>query len=112
MPTDEYYLANDIDFTNFAWDYDTTFNNVIFRGVLNGNNKILSNLTITNNLATSLNTSIFPRSEGGRIFNLTLDNVHIKVMIGGPNSRAGLLIGTVRGGGGRSCEFYWDSFKC
>jgi len=96
--TDEYYLANDIDFTGFNWVYNTVFQNAIFRGTLNGNNKILANLTITNDLAGTLHLGIFPRIAGGRIFNLTLEGVHLETDFNNTSVRAGLLAGTANGG--------------
>jgi len=70
----------------------------VFYGTLNGNNKTLSNLTIFNNNITRQHVAIFPRIDGGRIFNLTLDNVHIKSALGGTRLRAALISSTAIGG--------------
>jgi|GEM_PF-733103 len=98
--TDQYYLANDIDFTGFPWNYDASNYEVIFRGTLNGNGKKLINLTITN---TSINTlyaynGIFPRSQGSTIYKLTLENVNVVSNLTGSNQRSGLLIGEAQSG--------------
>jgi len=96
--TDQYYLHNDIDFTGFTWTYNSTNNQVIFRGTLNGNGKKLMNLTITNSSTSYLYNGIFPRSIGSTIYDLTLENVHTVTNLSGSTQRAGLLIGRAEGG--------------
>lgn len=98
VATDEYYLANNIDFTGFTWEITSSFHNTVFYGTLNGNNKTLSNLTIFNNNITYRQVAIFPRINGGRVFNLTLDNVHIRAALGGNRLRSALISGTAIGG--------------
>lgn len=93
--TDTYYLANDIDFTGFTWNYDATNNSTIFRGNLNGNQKTISNLTITNTSTTYLYLGIFPRMDGGSVYDLTLDNVQLVTSLTGTTQRAGLITGNV-----------------
>jgi len=96
--TDKYYLANDIDFTGFTWDYNALNNSVIFSGSLNGNNKTISNLTITNTSTTYLYLGIFPRMDGGTVSDLTLDNVQLVTSLSGNTQRAGLIAGNVYNG--------------
>jgi len=96
--TDQYYLHNDIDFTGFTWNYNSSNNNVIFRGTLNGNGKKLSNLTINNTSTSYLYHGIFPRAIGATIYDLTLENVHLVTTLSGTSQRSGLLIGRAEGG--------------
>jgi hypothetical protein len=98
LPTDTYYLADDIDFTGFTWNYDASNNSTIFRGTLNGNNKTISNLTITNTSTTYLYLGIFPRMDGGTVSDLTLDNVQLVTSLSGTTQRAGLIAGNVYNG--------------
>jgi len=100
LATDRYFLFNDIDFTGFTWAYNATNNAVTFRGTLDGNGKTLSNLTITNNSSTYLYFGIFPRMQGGSVYNLTLSNVNLSLgstALGGTSLRAGLIAGNVYG---------------
>ncbi len=98
LETDEYYLANNLDFTSFPWEITAAFHNAVFRGTLNANNKTISNLTIVNNSTTLNHNAIFPRIDGGRIFDLTLDNVHIESNLNSSNLRAALISSTAIGG--------------
>ena len=93
--TDDYYLANDIDFTGFTWAYDATNNSTVFRGNLIGNNYTLSNLTITNSSTSYLYIGIFPRMEGGTVSDLTFDNVQLVTSLSGSTQMAGLITGNV-----------------
>lgn len=100
VATDKYYLFNDIDFSGFTWNLNDTNNNVTFYGVLDGNHKTISNLTIYTNSNTYTYIGIFPRIEGGKIYNLTLDNVNISLgstALAGTSLIAGLLTADVRG---------------
>jgi len=98
VATDEYYLANNIDFTGFTWTYSASNSTVTFRGKLNGNNKTLSNLTITNASTSYLYTGIFPRMDGGTVYNLTLNNVNTVTALTGTSQRSGIITGNVYGG--------------
>ena len=100
LATDRYYLFNDIDFSGFTWNYNSTNNAVVFRGTLDGNGKTLSNLTIYNNSTSYQYIGIFPRMLGGSVFNLTLSNVNLSLgttALGGTSIRAGLLTGNIYG---------------
>lgn len=79
-----YYLANDIDFTGYSWQY-VNFN---FTGTLNGNGKTLSNL----NLQGTDRTGLFSRVKVATIYNLTLDNINVT-----STNRAGILVGEADG---------------
>lgn len=98
LATDEYYLANDIDFTGFTWVYNASNNSVTFRGSLNGRNKTLSNLTITNTSTSYRYNGIFPRMNGGKVFDLTLDNVNTITALSGTTQRSGIITGNAYGG--------------
>jgi len=101
LATDKYYLARDIDFTGFPWVYDDTNYDITFRGELNGNNKTLANLTISNvNTSTSYAYhGIFPRISGAKIHDLTLSNVRIVINpLTGTTKRSGILSGNAYGG--------------
>jgi hypothetical protein len=101
LATDKYYLARDIDFTGFPWVYGAANYNLTFRGELNGNNKTLANLTISN-VSTSTSYAyhgIFPRISGARIHDLTLSNVRMVINpTTGTTKRAGIISGNAYGG--------------
>ena len=100
LSTDEFYLANDIDFTGFTWDYDATNYNVTFRGTLHGEGYTLSNLTINNDSSTYVYFGIFPRLESATIENLNLSNVNLVLGTSGLSSssiNSGLIAGEVYG---------------
>jgi len=97
VATDFYYLANDIDFSSFTWEYNALNNNVTFRGTLNGNGKTISNLTVTNNSTTYSYNGIFPRINGGTVYNITFDNVQIITNLSGTTQRSGLVSGNASG---------------
>ena len=82
-----YYLANDLDFTGYTW----TYVNSLFTGTLNGNGKMLSNLTIT---ASNVG-GIFGRLNGAYIHDIVLDNVHVSSVAA--SQRAGLIAGQTDG---------------
>ncbi|HBY66205.1 MAG TPA: hypothetical protein DEG42_07555 [Acholeplasmataceae bacterium] len=98
LATDNYYIANDIDFTGFTWTYNATNNAVTFRGTLNGNGKTLSNLTITNTSTSYLYNGIFPRLNGATIHDLTLENINTITTLTGTSQRSGLIAGNAWGG--------------
>jgi hypothetical protein len=81
----EYYLANDIDFTGFEWIQSG--NGVAFNGILNGNGKTISNITITG----SGRMGIFQMGNGATIKDLTINQVSITNTSG----RSGVLFGRV-----------------
>ncbi|MBU1143987.1 MAG: InlB B-repeat-containing protein [Firmicutes bacterium] len=83
----EYYLANDIDFTGFTWT--VTGNGTSFGGVLNGNGKTISNITITGE-GTGVYGGIFQRTNGAVIHDLTIDNANVNAV-----GRVGVLIGRI-----------------
>lgn len=91
--TDLYYLANDLDFTGYSWTYVSS---VIFRGELNGRGKTISNLNIYVNGGNY--HGIFPRMLGGRIYDLTFDNIHIDSGLSGTSQRSGMIAGQITGG--------------
>lgn len=100
LSTDKYYLANDINMSSVSWVLDATNNAVVFRGTLYGNNKTISNLTISSNSASYQNIGIFPIMQGGSVFNLKLNNINISLgatALGGSSMRAGLIAGSIIG---------------
>ena len=76
---DRYYLANDLDFTGFTWELDATNNDVVFKGVLDGDGYTISNLTMYTDSSTYKFFGIFPIINGGTVKNLGLDNVEISL---------------------------------
>jgi hypothetical protein len=100
VTTDRYFLLNDIDFSGFNWTYTSTNNTVTFRGLLDGNGKTLSNLTLYINSSSYSYLGIFPRMSGGSVYNLTLDNVNLSLgstALGGSSLRSGLITGNIIG---------------
>ena len=83
----EYYLANDIDFAGFTWTVAGT--GTSFGGVLNGNGKTISNITITGD-GTGVYGGIFQRTNGALIHDLTVDNANVNAV-----GRVGVLIGRI-----------------
>ncbi len=80
---DTFYLSQDLDFEGYTWNYlDSTF-----RGELNGNGKVISNLTIN---GTGI-SGIFSRLGGAYVHDLILSNVNISSVSAG--QRAGLIAG-------------------
>ncbi|PKK98389.1 MAG: hypothetical protein CVV57_07765 [Tenericutes bacterium HGW-Tenericutes-2] len=84
---DEFYLANDIDFTGFTWTVTGT--GTAFRGILNGNGMTISNITIDGS-GTGVYGGIFQRTNGAVIHDLTIDNAHVDAV-----GRVGVLIGRI-----------------
>lgn len=74
IATDHYYLANDIDFTGFTWDYNSSFDSNEFHGALSGNDYTLSNITMTSTDTNSIMMSIFSRMNGATIRDVNIDN--------------------------------------
>ncbi|MBU1145023.1 MAG: hypothetical protein KJ971_04090 [Firmicutes bacterium] len=103
LSEDRYYLFNDIDFTGFTWNYDSSNYNIVFRGTLDGNGKTLSNLTLTHNSSSSSYNcfGIFPMIEGASIHNLTFLNINLVLgssSLNGSFITAGLIAGNAIGG--------------
>jgi len=71
---DLYYLTNDIDFSGFTWDYNSSYNDNIFKGVIDGKGYTLQNITITSTDTSSVGLSIFSKIDGATIKNLNIDN--------------------------------------
>ncbi|XMB72877.1 hypothetical protein RJI07_02950 [Mycoplasmatota bacterium WC30] len=100
VETDRYYLFNDIDFSGFTWDLNVTNNSITFRGTLDGNGKTLSNLTIYTNSGSYQYIGIFPRMEGGSVYNITLSNINLSLgstALGNTSLMAGLITGNAYG---------------
>lgn len=95
LATDQYYLANDINFSGFSWVYNQDNNKVVFHGQLNGNDKTLSNLTILNSSSTYKYLGLFPRMDGGSVRDVTFNNVHLVTLLSGSSQRAGLIAADV-----------------
>lgn len=74
VSTDEYYLANDIDFTGFTWDYNSSYDSNIFKGTFDGAGFTLSNISITSTDTSSVGLSIFTKMDGATIKNVTIEN--------------------------------------
>jgi len=99
---DSYYLVNDIDFSNFTWDLNSSNNNVIFRGILDGDGYTISNLTIYSNSDTYKRIGVFPEINGGTVKNIVFDNVELSLgpdALGASNFRGGIVAGEISGGG-------------
>ena len=99
---DSYYLINDIDFSDFTWKLNSSNNDVIFRGTLDGDGYTISNLTIRTNSSTYTKIGIFPEINGGTVKNLVLDNVEISLgsnALGAKKLKGGLIAGEISGGG-------------
>lgn len=89
--TETYYLANDIDFKNFVWEQTGSGQN--FRGILDGNNKTISNLNIVDIGDKDGYGGIFQKLGGtAEIRNLTIENA--KVVSTG---RGAVLVGSSEG---------------
>lgn len=90
--TNTYVLARDLDFQNLS--YPTWNNNIAttFNGVFDGNDKTISNLSLTNY------RGVFGILEGATVKNLTLDNVNINYTVA-DNTTSGVLAGRIQGTG-------------
>lgn len=85
---DTFYLANDLDFTGVEWIQTGT--GTRFLGVIDGNHKTITNLSI-NGSGTGVYGGIFQRTgEGATIKNLTLINPTVSVV-----GRVGIIAGRV-----------------
>lgn len=83
-----YYLANDLDFTDVPWVQSGS--GTRFVSILDGNFKTISNLNITGS-GTGVYGGIFQRTGAGAVMkNLTITNSSISV-----TGRVGLLVGRV-----------------
>jgi len=99
--TDHYYIKNDLDFTSFDWTYDASNNDIVIRGILDGNNKTISNLTLKNYSDTYLYFGIFPIINNFTLSNLKLQDVNLELnatSLSGSSISAGLIAGEVNGG--------------
>ncbi len=86
--SDTFYVANDLDFTGVEWVQTST--GTRFLGTIDGNNKTISNITITGS-GTGVYGGIFQRTgAGATIKNLTLVNPSVTV-----TGRAGIIAGRV-----------------
>ena len=74
LSTDKYHLANDLDFSSFTWDYNSTYNTNIFKGEFDGRGYTLSNITVTSSDTSSIHLSMFSQMDGATIKNVTVDN--------------------------------------
>lgn len=95
---DSYYLTQDIDFTNFNWEYTDTIDDVIFRGTLDGNGYSINNLTIYTYSTSHTYFGLFARVEGGTITNLVFNNVQLELsstVLNYSHMRTGLIAGRV-----------------
>jgi len=77
--TDHYYLANDIDFTGFTWNYVSAFDTNQFQGTLSGNDYTLSNIVMTSTDTNSLMLSIFSRMDGATIRDVRVENYSMSI---------------------------------
>lgn len=97
---DRYYLKNDIDFTGFTWELNSTNYNSVFLGSLNGNNYTISNLTIYTNSTAYSNIGIFPVINGASITNITFDSIVIDLgstALSSSSLSAGIIAGSISG---------------
>lgn len=95
---DKYYLTENLDFTDFDWEYTSTLDNVVFRGTLEGNGFSISNLKIYTNDTNHNYFGLFARSDGGSINNIVFNNVELDMGSNALNyssMRTGLLFGRV-----------------
>jgi hypothetical protein len=72
--TDKYHLANDLDFSSFTWDYNSSYDSNTFKGEFDGRDYTLSNITVTSSDTSSVRVSIFSQIDGATIKNVTVDN--------------------------------------
>lgn len=86
-----FYLRNNLDFTDFDWDGSLLTETLVqpHTFVLNGNGKTISNLSFE----TPNQAGLVPRMSGGSIYDLTLENVHVK-----GTSQGGILVGRIMNG--------------
>jgi len=94
---DVYYLTNDIDFSGFSWTLDSYNGSATFRGTLDGNGMTISNLTITTTSYNNDYLGIFPRMEGGSVYNLTLSNIDLVIGYSYTSVASGLITGNIYG---------------
>ena len=74
LSTDKYHLANDLDFSSFTWDYNSTYDSNIFRGEFDGRGYSLNNISVTSTDTNSVYLSMFSQMDGATIKNVTVDN--------------------------------------
>lgn len=85
--TYSFILMNDLDFTGVEWS--KSGNGTTFRGILDGNNKTISNILLINTPTVSTRLGIFSQANGATIKNLIIDNASVL----NDNGRTGILIG-------------------
>lgn len=86
-----FYLRYDLDFTGFDWD-GLLFNEASIEPhtfILNGNGKTISNISFE---ATN-QAGIIPRMASGSVYDLNLENIHVK-----GNAQGGVLVGRIVNG--------------
>lgn len=74
LSTEKFHLMNDLDFSSFTWDYNSTYDTNIFKGYFDGKGYELSNITITSTDTNSVYLSIFSQMDGATIKNVTVDD--------------------------------------
>ena len=97
---DRYYLTNDLDFTGFTWELDSVNNRKTFKGVFDGNDHTISNLTIFSDNDSYKYLGLFPRLVGATVKNLRLDNVNMVIdssVYLSRTYRSGLIAATITG---------------
>ncbi len=90
--TNTYVLARDLDFQNITPPEWTQTKDIIFQGSLDGNDKTISNVSLTDY------RGIFGILDGATIRNLTLDGVNINYTLT-DNYTVGILAGRMQGTG-------------
>lgn len=90
--TGTYVLAKDIDFQNISYPSWINNDDIVFSGSLDGNNKVLSNISATNL------RGIFGVLDGATVKNLTLDNIQFNYVPTGAIT-SGILTGRIQGTG-------------
>lgn len=77
--TDVYHLENDIDFSSFTWDYNSSFNTNTFKGILDGRGFSLNNITVSSSDTASTHLSIFSQIDGATIKNISVDGFKLGI---------------------------------
>lgn len=97
---DQYYLQNDIDFSGFTWELDATNNNVVFKGLLDGDGHTISNLYIYTDSSSYNYLGVFPVIDGATIKNIVFDNVELDMatsVFTSKTYRGGIIAGEANG---------------
>ncbi len=101
-------LMNNIDLGNVEWtpigkgilSTSIPLTTNVFKGHFDGNYKIISNLSITNNDTTF--TGLFGTVVNGSVSNLGIENATISIYVNG-RSKVGALVGTISGAAISNC---------